>query len=510
MSGAEEPKSPSAWRFARAERAHVVIDAAGYFNLLHDAMLGARERIMLLGWDFDTRVRLGSGRRWWHLPRRARYPARLGGLVVWLVRRRRTLRVLVLRWSFGAGKVLLRGSMLLDLIRWALNRRIFFRLDSALPMGCSHHEKVAVIDDSLAACGGIDITFARWDTVEHRDDDPRRRSPGGLRYRPWHDLAMLVDGEAAAALGELARERWQGSGGQGSGGQRSGGQDAVGRSRALAPCRARRTSLWPQGLIAEFTEVEIGIARTRAAWRGSPAIREVEALFLEHVARARRLIYIESQYFASRAVAEALALRLAESAPPEIVLVTSESAHSWLQRQAMDNARVRLLQSLARVDHAGRLHAFAPLTASGAQIYVHAKLMIVDDAILRVGSANLNNRSMGLDSECDLFIDAARPGNGHVGAAIAQLRHRLIAEHCGIMPRQVADGLAGGTMADLVASLPKTGRRLAPLPLRRLSQTQKALADAALLDPECPEEIFAAPARRRGLFRVGSLLTPPD
>ncbi len=495
MSDAEEPKSPSVWRFARAERAHVVIDAAGYFNLLHDAMLGARERIMLLGWDFDTRVRLGSGRRWWHLPRRARYPARLGGLVVWLVRRRRTLRVMVLRWSFGAGKVLLRGSMLLDMIRWAFNRRIFFRLDSALPMGCSHHEKVVVIDDCLAACGGIDITFARWDTAEHRDDDPRRRSPGGLRYRPWHDLAMLVDGEAAAALGELARERWHGA--------RTG-------DKVLEPCQPRRASLWPQGLVAEFTDVEIGIARTRAPWRGAAAIREVEALFLEHIARARRLIYMESQYFASRVVAEALARRLAEPDPPEIVLVTSLSVHSWLQRQAMDTARVRLLQSLALVDHAGRLHVYAPLTARGTPIYVHAKLMIVDDEIVRIGSANLNNRSMGLDSECDLFIDAARPGNGHVGPAITTLRHRLIAEHCGLPPGQVAEALAQGSMADLVASLPKTGRRLAPLPLRRLTQTQKALADTAFLDPERPEDIFAVPARRRGLFRAEGVLPRPD
>ena len=496
MTGGETQESASVWRFVRASRAHVVIDAAGYFNLLHEAMLAARERIMLLGWDFDTRVRLGSGRRWWHPPRRSLYPERLGGFVVWLVRRRRSLRVLVLRWSFGAAKVLLRGSMLIDLLRWAANRRIFFRLDSALPMGCSHHEKVVVIDDSLAACGGIDITFARWDTAEHRDDDPRRRSPMGLRYRPWHDLAMLVEGEAAAALGELARERWLGARG--------------GVYAGLLPCRQRRTALWPQGLAAEFTDVEIGIARTRAPWRGAPAIREVEALFLKHIAEARRFIYIESQYFASRVIAEALAMRLGEPAPPEIILVTSVSAHSWLQRQAMNTARVRLLQSLASIDHADRLRAFAPVTAGGIPIYVHAKLMIVDDAILRVGSANLNNRSMGLDSECDLFIDAARPGNGHVGPAIARLRYRLIAEHCGLSTEQVAEALTVGDMRDVVASLAGTGRRLVPLPLRRLSQTQKALADSTLLDPERPEDIFAVSARRRGLFRAGSCLPKPE
>ena len=346
-----------------------------------------------------------------------------------------------------------------------------------------------------AADGGIDITFARWDTAEHRDDDPRRRSPGGLCYRPWHDLAMLVDGDAAVALGDLARERWLG---------------ARGEKGGLEPCRPRPASLWPEGLVAEFTDVEIGIARTRAPWRGGPAIREVEALFLDHIARAKRLIYVESQYFTSRAVAEALALRLAEPDPPEIILVTSMAAHSWLQRQAMDTARVRLLQSLAKVDHAGRMHVFAPVTALGTPIYVHAKLMIVDDAILRVGSANLNNRSMGLDSECDLFIDAGRPGNGHVAPAIARLRHRLIAEHCGIAPARAAEALVAGNLAELVALLPHNARRLVPLPLRRLTQAQKALADAALLDPERPEEIFAVPARRQGLFPVGGVLPEPE
>ena len=61
-------------------------------------------------------------------------------------------------------------------------------------------------------------------------------------------------------------------------------------------------------------------------------------------------------------------------------------------------------------DHARRFSFWYPCTAGEeAPIYVHAKLMIVDDEVLRVGSANLNNRSMGLDSECDVFIDCARP-----------------------------------------------------------------------------------------------------
>lgn len=486
--------SPSVWRYVPARRAAVVIDAAAYFAVIQQAMLQARQRIMLVGWDFDTRVQLSGGRRWYHLPHRARYPARLGGFVVWLVRRRRSLGVHVLRWNFGALNFLLRGSMILDLIRWAWNRRIWYRLDSAHPLGCSHHQKLVVIDDRLAACGGIDMTGNRWDTPAHVEADPRRSETGGEPGEPWHDLALVVEGEAAAALGDLARDRWA---------------RAVGRP--LPPCAPQPHTPWPQSLVAEFADVEIGIARTRAAWGDAPEIREVEALFVDHIARARRFIYAETQYFASSRIAEALAARLMGQNPPEVVLVVAHHSHGWLQQTAMDNARVRLLHALKPCDPHGRLRVYTPQAARGSPIYVHSKLMIVDDEVLRIGSANMNNRSMGLDSECDLFLDSQRPGNGHIIPAIRGLRHRLLAEHCGQSEAAVASCLGEcGQMASYIDSLPAQGRRLVPFSLRPLTNREKALADSALLDPDRPEEILEPIRRRQGLFRRKGILRAPD
>ena len=485
---------PTAWRYAHASRAHVVIDAAAYFDLIQEAMLRARQRIMLVGWDFDTRIRLGGGRRWWNLPRRSRYPARLGAFIIWLGRRRRRLRIKVLKWNFGALKFVFRGTMILDLLRWWLADHIDFRFDGAHPFGCSHHQKLVVIDDRMAACGGIDMTSERWDTPAHLDEDPRRRRNDGRPYAPWHDVSMLVEGEVAAALGELARRRWRQSGGE-----------------VMPACEPQSETAWPDRLRAEFRDVEIGIARTRAAWRNIGEVREIEALFVAHVARARRFIYAETQYFASRRVAEALAARLSEPDPPEVVLVTPLSATGWLQQQAMDSARVRLLHALARYDHAQRLRVYIPHTAGGTPIYVHAKLMIIDDEILRIGSANMNNRSMGLDSECDLFLDAARPANAHIVPAITALRNRLIAEHSGLDEASVAARLAGGMrMAELIDALPRQGKHLEPFALRPLTEAEKAIADTALLDAERPEEIFEPMARRRGLFRRGGLLRKPE
>ncbi len=490
-----DPKSPSSvWRFARASRAHVVVDAADYYALMQQAMLGARQRIHMIGWDFDTRMRLGDGRKFWNLPRKSAYPARLGAFMIWLCDRTPGLQVRVLKWNFGALKFLFRGSMILDLVRWMMHPSIDFKLDSAHPVGCSHHQKVVVIDDQFAVCGGIDMTSERWDTPEHLEADPRRHKPYSKKlYGPWHDMTMLVEGDAAAALAELGRDRWERAGGE-----------------PLQPCALQETSAWPDDLVAEFENVEIGIARTRAEYHGCEEVREIEALFIEHIGRAKRFIYAESQYFASRAIAEALAGRLAQPDPPEIVLINPETAHGWLEQTAMDGARVQLCHAIGTKDPRNRFRIFLPVNAAGTAIYVHSKLMIIDDEILRIGSANMNNRSMGLDSECDLFIDAARPGNAHAGAPIKRLRFALLAEHTGLTEADIAARMADNpSMIELIAQAPQSGKRLEPFTLRPLTDAEKAVADNALLDPERPEELFEPFSKRRGLFRRGGLLRRP-
>lgn len=490
-AGSVAPRS--VWRFAKASRAHVVVDADAYFSLMHEAMLKARQRILLIGWDFDSRIRLAGGRRWWNLPRQEQFPARLGAFMAWLTRRRPGLQVRLLNWNFGTLRYLVRGTMLIDMIRWMFTSAIDLKFDSAHPLGCSHHQKIVVIDDCFAVCGGIDMTSDRRDTPEHLHEDPRRRKVNGKLYGPWHDLTMLVEGEAALALGELGRRRWRQAGG-----------------KVMMPCAPQAESPWPDRLRAEFRDVEVGIARTRAAWRGVSELREIEALFIEHIGRAKHFIYAESQYFASRRIAEAIAARMAEPDPPEIVLINPQSAAGWLEQAAMDGARTRLLHAIAEQDHKRRFRIFVPFTSGGTPIYVHAKLMIVDDEIVRVGSANLNNRSMGLDTETDVFLDAARPGNGHIVPAIRRLRISLLAEHCGLLSDAAADLLdKAGSMAAMIDAAPRTGKYLEPFHLRALTEAEKAVADNALLDPERPGEIFEAISGRRGLFRQGGLLRRP-
>jgi len=481
---------PGVWRYAHARRVRVVVDGEDYFDLIQQAMLKGRQRILLIGWDFDTRIHLSRGRRWWQKGWKRQYPSRLGSFIVWLTGHRPDLEIRILKWSYGVLKFLGRGSMMLDLLRWWRHRRIDFRFDTNHPIGCSHHQKIVVIDDDFAVCGGIDLTSRRWDTREHKDNDERRKQPGNTPYDPWHDVTMMMEGDVAGALDQLGRARWLLSGG-----------------KPLAAPRPDPGNVWPDALEPHFEDVEVGIARSRAAHDGSPKVDEIEQLFLHQIASAKRFIYAENQYLTSRTICEAIAKRLHQGDPPEFVFVMPKSADGWLEEQAMSPARAALVQALEELDREDSFHIYNP-HSKATPIYVHAKLMIVDDRVLRIGSANMNNRSMGLDSECDVFIDCDRPGNAKAQPAITMLRHSLLAEHLGLREESVPELLEHhGSMAAMIdAAGDAAHRHLMPFHPKVDDGILGDLAARQTFDPEEPEDLFEIRAPRHGLFRDGSLL----
>lgn len=459
------------WRVEDAARASIVIDADAYFRAAREAMLKARHQIVLVGWDFDARIKLA-----WD-DDHPEAPTTVGDFIGWLVKRTPGLQVYILRWDKGAIKTLFRGRTLWTLTKWRFtNHRINLKLDGAHPVGASQHQKIVVIDDCLAFCGGIDMTDERWDTRDHADDAPHRVSPGGRAFKPWHDATTALQGPVAAALGDLCRTRWTIAGG-----------------RPIAPPPAT-DGCWPESLPADFERVPVAISRTQPQQGDAEERHEIEALYLALIARARRRIYAESQYFASRAVAEAIAKRLAEPDGPEIVVINPVSAQGWLEPIAMDTARARLVQALQARDAHGRLRLYHPVTAGGTAIYVHAKILVIDEAVIRVGSSNFNNRSLRLDTECDVTIE-------HDGPRIAAIRDGLIAEHLGVDAAEVTRRLASGTMIGAIEALRGTGRTLIPYELPELGEGMRWLADNELLDPEGPDAMFEPVSHRAGLLR---------
>ena len=457
------------WQIERADNAAVIVDACDYYRVIRQAMLQARHRIVIIGWDFNPRIKLDRTED-------ANQDETLGSFLFDLSERQPHVPILILKWNVGALKMLFRDGALAWLARLALKRSIRFKLDSAHPLGCSHHQKIVVIDDCFAICGGIDMTGDRWDRPAHADNDPHRVRPNGEPYGPWHDATMAVDGSAAAAIGEIARDRWRKATGE--------------RLEAIkdADC------IWPEGLQSEFRDTRLAISRNAAPYKEWPAIKEVEALFLDMIASAKRFIYVENQYFTSPRIADAIIRRLEQPDPPEIVLIGPVKAEGWLEQVAMDATRVRLTQLIGRFDPGKRFRIYTPKTKGGDDIYVHAKVMIVDDRLLRVGSSNMNNRSLGLDSECDLALEAE---NEEQARAIGALRTRLLAEHLGTTEEEVAQTFdATGSLIGTIEQLQRPGKTLALLPIEEPAPAAKAIADTELLDPKSPDAMFEQMTRR--------------
>lgn len=456
------------WRMERAGRIGVVIDAADYFRLAKEAMRRARHSIYLTAWDMDGRIRLRPQDR--HPGR----PDQLDRFLTWLAARRPGLHIHVLKWDYAELFDVMRQSRPMWLRNLLTSRRLQYRLDGDHPPDACHHQKILVIDDAVAFCGGIDLTANRWDTRAHRAHDPHRRQPDGKPYEPFHDLMMAVDGDAARALGELARERWRRATGV-----------VLAPPPASRSIQARRDP-WPPGLVPLLRDHPVAIARTEPEWNGRPAVSEVKTLHLDAIAAARRSIYMESQYFASAAVADALKARLEEPDGPEVVVVNPVRTPSWLETEVMTAARHRLVETLRAADRHGRFRILAAVTDGGACITVHAKTMIVDDRLLRIGSANLSNRSMGLDTECDAAIEAGEH-QPEARAAIARVRNDLLAEHLGSSVEEVAATLeaADGSLIRAIERLDRPeGRRLLPLRDTEPSTLGVTMMDVGLFDPE--------------------------
>ena len=216
---------------------------------------------------------------------------------------------------------------------------------------------------------------------------------------------------------------------------------------------------------------------------------------------AKRFVYAENQYFASRVIAQAIADRLKEPDPPEFVIVNPRTGSGWLDEEAMSPARAELMKLIAEHDHRGRFRIYTPVTEEREDIYVHSKIMIVDDRQLRVGSANLNNRSMGLDSECDLMIDSGLAANAGAGDTIAMLRCDLLAEHLGREQEEVAAKFAEtGSLIRTIEALSRgKGRDLMRFEPEEPNKIERALAEKELLDPESANGDFE-PIARPGLL----------
>ena len=467
------------WRTERAERAAFLLDNSTYFSAAKAVMKQARRSIHLLGWAFEPKTQLepdehGGGPQ----------DDQIAGLLKNLACERPDLDVRLLIWKSALPISASQHFFPHRARKFFRHTPVKFRLDASIPMGACHHQKVLVIDDWFAFCGGGDFGADRWDTVKHRDHDLRRTMPWGMAHQPRHEVMCLMEGPAAMAMGDLFRRRWARDCG-------------VVLPAPIQPAAARPA--WPAHVKVDFTDVDIGVARTEPDWRGQKEVRETERLHLASIAAAEKLIYLENQYLTAPIYAEALAARLAEPDGPEVVIVSTAKAPSWFDQLTMDRTRSSFLERLVEADAYGRFHAYCPWTRKGtANIIVHSKVSIIDDRLLRAGSTNLNNRSAGFDTECDVAVEAVTQA---IRACVAKFRSRLLAHYIGCSTEDFhARFEQTGSLAATIEALDVGPlRRLRPLMPEPIGPLARFIAAYHLGDPADREDSWR-PWRRKDVI----------
>lgn len=463
-------KDKNCWRVEQAKRLSFLIDGAEYFSALYKAMQNARHSIYILSWDINSRLQLLRDDNSNH-----NYPTVLGELLNALAKKKRDLNIYILNWDFAMIYAPDRELLPIYQLDWKTHPRVHFCLDDYQPSGASQHQKIVIIDDSLAFIGGLDLTLGRWDTSDHLSDNPKRDRIDNKISRPYHDVQVMLEGNAATALAEIARVRWQ-----------------LATGNTLPPIENYKSLnyLWPNEITVDIENVNVGLARTRSAYKDQDKVREIQHFYQDAIGSAKHYIYIENQYFTAPSVATAIQKSLEQEQGPEIVMVLPRITDGWMSQMTMDVLRVRLIRQLQEHDQNKRLRVYYPdgPGLDDSPVNVHAKLMVVDDSYATVGSANLNNRSMGLDTECNVIIDAQSDEKSR--QKIGEFRCRLLAEHLGCTSDEVQEVLnQTNSLISSIEKLTNKDRRfLNTLPIDLPADIDRLVPDTDVADPEEPLE----------------------
>jgi phosphatidylserine/phosphatidylglycerophosphate/cardiolipin synthase-like enzyme len=337
----------------------ILIDGASFLPRLADELGQAESHVHIAGWYLSTELALvREGRR--------------VVLVDLLAELARKVDVRVLLWA-GAPLPLFRPSR--GDVRELAERLRAAGVEVALdpkerPMHC-HHEKLVVVDDRVATVGGIDLTGYcgdRYDSGTH----PWRPALG------WHDAAALVRGPVVADVADHFRFRWR----------------EVEDKELPAPAAQPEAGEHELQLVATVPE-RVYESRPRGSFR-------ILESYVRALWSAERLVYLESQFLWSPELVEILVEKLRRPPSNDFRVVAVLPSHP---DSGDDDSRGQVGRLEVADGGAGRFLACALYARNGAvrePIYVHAKIGIVDDRWLTIGSANLNEHSLFNDTEVNL------------------------------------------------------------------------------------------------------------
>jgi phosphatidylserine/phosphatidylglycerophosphate/cardiolipin synthase-like enzyme len=406
------------WDISDAKETGLLIDGRDYYRAFYRAASKAERSILICGWQFDSDVCLVRGQ---DVPEGK--DVGLLSFLNGLCEKNNQLRIYILAWNFNAIYGIDREWFQKWYFNWTTNDRLKFCFDACHCLGASHHQKFAVVDGAVAFLGGLDLCSSRWDDRDHCADNSNRMNTDQSTYGPFHDIQSYHLGSVAGKLAELFSERWR----------------IVCSEELDIPRTAAKMKVDFAGQLP-IKSHRVGISRTQAKTDDGKqqSIQEIRQLFVDAIDNAESLIYIENQYFSSKAIFGALYKRMKETTRSrlQIVLVLAKDANAFVEKVSIGIAQVKVIGSLkelaAQTGHRLGVYYSACSADDGQEvpIYIHSKLFLVDDRFLSVGSANMNNRSMGLDTEVNVTWEASPNQNGLV-RSIRNIRASLLAEHIG-------------------------------------------------------------------------------
>ena len=416
-----EKLSPRSYQtHSRAHSWEEIWEAGPYYHRVSDLLENAKKYVVFVGWQIDSRLRmpkphsgLSSGQE----------PVRFESLkekVLRLCAEKPQLQIYFLIWDHAYFYTLERENWQ-GRVWDEIHPRVHFVFDNRHALGGSHHEKVCLIDGKFAFCGGIDLCDERWDSEQHLYSDPRR-SLSGLRenHGPYHDLAVQVSGPVCADIHEHIALRW------------------------------RKLSTIPFPTVAPHLvcEAEPGHPVYFSRTQSSPGtldekpkfVRETEFLFRDLILSAQSRIILEGQYFWSKEVNDLLIAKAHQmrGKPFQIILILAELHKLKSLSRQMSSHQLLLLEKLyksTRFSDTELVIAFPyvfpdkhrnPLgTLRAKPVYIHSKLLIIDNRYLCIGSANFASRALRLDTEISLTLEGKNISDqNHIHRVAEQvLRH---------------------------------------------------------------------------------------
>ncbi|HET8936750.1 MAG TPA: phospholipase D-like domain-containing protein [Polyangiales bacterium] len=475
------------WRRHDVETVGLLVDAERYYRQFYRAAMSAKRSILLSGWQFDSDVALLRGED----AEKAPAPVVLIKFLNYLCEQNPELQIRILAWDFHIVFAAEREWMQRLVFQWISHKNILFMFDDSHVENGSHHQKIAIIDDEQVFLGGLDLCDHRWDDSHHKNVNPLRVSRG-QPHKPFHDIQAYVRSRGvAASLIELFRDRWR----------RAGGEDLTFLDR---PAPQEAAPHIEELLPLSATTLTLHRTDPHGSPDGHAMCQEILHLYSVAFDAAEKLIYIETQYFSSHAVAEALERRLRAPDKPqlEVVLILNMKAETLKEQAAVGLAQAkeitRIRKAAAETSHKVGIYYTLPDCQPGETpeqaTYIHSKLMVVDDQFLTVGSANLTNRSMSVDTELNITVETDS-ALSELGCSIQQARATLLGEHTGGPDVPMLDGLV--EHLDGLADAAARGERGCPCRLRHhpsptdSERTALAIIDPQALpfDPDAPESL---------------------